>query len=140
MTKSLVNAVIATRDLISSVDGLRIVPDQPPEKIAVDLFAIVYPGPIEWVRGSSGMIKALPHIMIEVHKIRKDLARDIVKISGFGETIGRLLWSDTNITLPDTTGAATIDTIVEMTTDFGPLGYGSLETFGWLFDLKVKIW
>lgn len=141
MARSLVDAVRAVQDIVGAVEGLRGAPDQPPEKITVFPFSIAYPGPIDWVRGSSGMIKGLPHIILEIHQARKDLPRDILKITPYGEIVGRLLWSDTNVVLPDSSGTATVDTIVEMATDFFPkLGYGSLDTMGWQFVIQVKIW
>lgn len=139
MAKCLDDAIEAVLLLASQIDGLRQVAN-PKERYNVDPFAIAFPGDGTLEIGSSGMVKGLPHIILEIHKVRKDLPRDLEKVIPFFERFKALLAVDANRTLPDTAGNATVDTIVNVDFTFGPLGFADVQTLGWTFDIEVKIW
>lgn len=139
MAKTLDDAIEASLLLVSQIDGLRQV-SNPKERFSVDPFAFAYPGPGELLIGSSQMLKGLHHIIVEIHKVRRDLPRDLEKVIPFFEQFKDLLKVDANRTLPDTAGNATVDTIVSVTYDFDPGEQAEKTTLGWVFDIEVKIW
>lgn len=139
MAKKLEDAVEAVLLLISQIDGLRQVTN-PQERFNVDPFAVAYPGPCTLAIGSSQMVKGLPHIIVEIHKVRKDMARDLATVIPYLEEFKELLKVDANRTLPDSAGNATVDSIVSVSCEFGPSAWGEKPTIGWKFDIEVKIW
>lgn len=138
MAKNLDDAQDAILNLISEIDGLRSV-SNPQERFSADPFAVVFPGAGEWVKSSSGYVTGLGSIILEIHKIRKDLPRDLKIIKPFGELVMQKLLADANITLPDTGGDATVDVVNRIGWNFGPMGWAEIPTIGWEFEIEVKI-
>lgn len=139
MAKTLDDAIEAVLYHVSHFNGLRKVAN-PQERFSIDPFATAFPGPGEFQIVSSGMTKGLQHIILEIHKVRKDLPRDLEIIIPYGELVKDFLTIDANRTLPDSAGADTVDTIIGCDYDFGPLGWADVDTLGWQFDIEVKIW
>lgn len=139
MANTLDDAIEALLLMISTLPGLRAV-SNPQERYSVDPFATAFPGPGEFQIVSSGMTKGLQHIILEIHKVRKDLPRDLEVIIVYGQLVKDLLTIDANRTLPDSAGADTVSTIIGVDYDFGPLGWADVETIGYSFDIRVKIW
>lgn len=139
MAKNLDDAQEAILFLISQIDGLRKV-SHPQERFNVDPFAVVTPDEVSWEKVSSGSVKGLHTITLEIHKVRKDLPRDLEIVKPFGELIKDKLLSDTNQVLPDSAGNATVDTVTGLDGIFGQLGWADVPTVGWIFTIGVKIW
>lgn len=138
MAKNLDDAQAAVLYLVGQIDGLRTVTN-PQEQFSTDLFGVVFPGSGEWVKQSSGYVTGLGSIILEIHKIRKDLPRDLAIVKPFGELVMNKLLSDTNITLPDSEGNATVEVINRIGWNFGPMGWGDKPTVGWEFEIEIKI-
>lgn len=139
MAKNLDDAIEAVLYLASQLEGLRAA-STPLERIPVEQpFALAFPGSGGWEKESSGSVKGLHTIALLVIKKRGDLPRDLEEIIPFGERVKALFLSDTNQTLPDSDGNATVDTITGLTYDFGPVSWDTVARLGWTFEIGVKI-
>lgn len=139
MALALEDAVAATARLIRTIPGLRGAPTEPPEKISAFPFVITYPLFGEWEVRSRGNKVGLHTIAIEIHTARKDLPRDIQSVIPYGELVSAKLQHYDNTFLPDQAGASTCSAVLALRYVFGPLGYVTVPTIGYRFELDIKI-
>ena len=134
MSKTLVDAITEIQRLVATVDGIRVTPTYPPDQMNQFPFAICYPDSAAITKEGAGAIRGLHTIALEIHIPNKDKARNIATLIPIGAAVYRLLFQDTNATL-----ASTVDTIIAINYDFGPLGYESVDTIGWRFGIDIKL-
>ena len=139
MAKRLEDAIIALQGLVSEIDGIRDAPSEPPEKITTWPFAVAFPGDGEWIFGDASYDTGLHTLILQIHTARKDLPRDVLGIIDYGELVREKIRSNSNIFLPDTTGAATVSAVIGLRYTFGFLSYGGVPTLGWAFEVDIKI-
>lgn len=139
MALELEDAVAAVARLVGTIPGLRGSPTEPPEKITTFPFSITYPLLGEWEVRSRGNKVGLHTIAIEIHTARKDLPRDIQAVTPFGELVSAKLQHYDNVRLPDQAGNPTCSAVLALRYVFGQLGYVTLSTIGYRFELDIKI-
>lgn len=139
MALKLEDATAAVARLVGQIPGLRGSPTEPPEKIAVFPFSIVYPLFGEWTVRSRDNKVGLHTLAIEIHTARKDLPRDIQAVAPFGELVSAKLQHYDNTRLPDQNGNPTCSAVLALRYIFGPLGYVTVPTIGYRMELDIKI-
>lgn len=139
MARKLEDAVAAVARLVGTVPGLRGSPSQPPEKITEFPFAITTPGNGEWQVRSKGYMVGLHTIGVWIHMSREDLPRKVQTVTPFGELVAAVLLHSDNTSLPDAAGNPTASAILALRYTFGPLGYVTVPTMGYAFELDIKI-
>lgn len=139
MAKTLDDAIEAVLLMVSTLPGLRAA-SNPQERYSVDPFATAFPGPGTLELVSSEMVKGKTHIILQIHKVRKDLPRDLGIIIPYMERVKNLLKIDANRNFPDSTGADTIDSIIGIEYSFDPDTWAEVPTVRLSFDFEVKIW
>ena len=126
-------AIAATQVIVAAVTGIKQAPQYAPEQISEFPISIAYAGPGNAGFGPGGGMKGLRSIIIEIHVSRLDLPRDLQEVMGFADSVPLAL-------LADPTLGGTCSTFEQIDYDFGPLGYGSMETIGFRFVIQnVKI-
>lgn len=136
MAGEITAALAQIRTLVNTISGLRQTPSKPPESASAYPFAIVSLSEGSWTKESSGQVKGLHTITIEIHQSRTDLPRDLEKVEPYGDLVKDKLLLDANATLN-----GTVDSIVadDISYTFGALGYAEVITIGWSIDVPVKI-
>ena len=130
---SIRDAVAQIQENVDAVSGMRAAPTDPPESIRYFPFAVSYLEGGTWEVGPAGIKTGLHTIVCEVHVARKnDLAREVKKAMDYSDNIP-------NDLLDDITLGGTVETIVEMRYDFGPMGWGGVDTVGFRFYITVKM-
>ena len=126
-------AIAATQVIVAAVTGIKQAPAYAPEQISEFPISIAYAGQGRVEFGPGGGMKALRSIVIEIHVSRLDLPRDLQEVMGYADSVPSAL-------LADPTLGGTCSTFESIDYDFGPLGYGSMETIGFRFIIQnVKI-
>jgi len=77
---ALKDAIAEIVDELQEIDGIRHVPDEPPESNDAFPFAVVYPGAGRYKILAATNVLGLHNIIIELHVARKDLARDYTTV------------------------------------------------------------
>lgn len=126
---ALTDVIANIQDTLGVLTGIRGAPDAPPEQINVFPFIVVYPTGGEWIFGTAGEKKGLHDVVIELHVARKDLPRDVVTALGYAESIP-------NAIMKDPTFGGYASTFGSIDYDFGPLGWGGMETIGFKFTIR----
>lgn len=132
MAKTLDDALDQLATLIGQIDGIRIATSMPTGRSAQWPIAICTPGTGSWNTESSGLVKELHTLSVQVHVPWKDLPRAITKIRPLGKLIKDKILG--NLTLN-----STVDTVNEIRYTFGLLGLAHLDTIGWDIEVDVKI-
>lgn len=118
---------------LDAVPGIRSAPLYPPEQMLEGPFAVVYPGSGEAQFGTPGSKKELVTMVVEVMVVRKDLPRDIQKVTGFHDLV-------LNALMGDTTFGGLVDTYGRIDWTFGPLQWGDTDTVGYKFQIReIKV-
>ena len=126
---ALQDAINHIQDLTGAVDGIRAAPDYPPEQSNVYPFCVAYMGTGE-IGFDAGVGTAGIHsIVVELHVARKDLARDIAKAAPYVDSIPAAL-------LADPTLGGTVELFENITYEFTPMQWDTVETVGFRFILN----
>ena len=132
---TLQQAIDAIQDDLGALTGIRGAPDEPPEKITVFPFIVVYASSGEWRSDVPGNKIGLHVITIEIHVARKDLPRDVEKAMAYSESIPNAMLKAV-ATVGGDKFASTISTFSRITYTFGPMDWGDLKTLGFRFRLE----
>jgi len=129
------DAVQEVVNMLREVDGLRRVPDEPPENNDQFPFVIVYPGDGRYKGGPPGLVTGLHNIVIELHIARKDLPRDFSSAMVLFDRIPFKLFANLKAKK-----FSTIRTFSDIEYEFGPLNYAGIDTLGPTYTMtEVKI-
>ena len=134
MTKSIDDACKEIQTIVLAVSGIQAAPDYPPDKISQYPVSVCFAGSGNIKPTSGGGVEGLHQITLELHYPAKNRARAVEVLNPLARLIYRALFSDSNFSLN-----STIDTINEISYEFGPLGYDSVDTIGYTFTIDVKI-
>ena len=122
---------------LQTIEGIRRVPDEPPENNKQFPFAVVYPLTGLYTQGPAQLMKGLHNVNIELHVVRKaDLAREFNQVMDLIDTIPWELMKKLNDAEYDN-----LATIGQIEYTFGPLEWAEVPTIGVTFtitDVKVE--
>ena len=128
---TLQQAIDRVQALVGAISGIREAPDEPPETMAVFPFAVAYVTGGRWDSISAGWAIGYHTIALELHVSRVDLPRDVQEAMAYSESVANALIGD--ITLNDT-----VETITSINYTFGPIGWATVPTLGWRYEIEVK--
>ena len=133
---ALKEAVAEIIDELQTINGIRRVPNEPPENNDQFPFAVVYPITGLYTQGPAQLMKGLHSVNIELHVVRKaDLAREFNQIMDLIDTIPWELMK-----LLNDGGYSELDTIGQIEYTFGPLSWAGVETLGVTYTITgVKV-
>jgi hypothetical protein len=134
MTKSIDDACKEIQTIVLAVSGIQAAPDYPPDKISQYPVSVCFAGSGIVTKEGAGVIRGLHQITLELHYQAKNRARAVEVLNPLARLIYRALFNDSNFSLN-----STVDTINEISYEFGPLGYDSVDTIGYTFSIDVKI-
>jgi hypothetical protein len=121
--------------LVRAIPQVRSAPDFAPEKAPVgDIFSITYPEAGTAFFGTPGERKDLFSVVVEIMTPRKDLPRDIEKMT-------RLHQDFLDALMRDPTFGGTVETYNRIEWTFGPLAWNEAEALGYRFfirDIKLR--
>ena len=123
-------------DELQTIEGIRRVPDEPPENNKQFPFAVVYPLTGLYTQGPAQIMKGLHNVNIELHVVRKaDLAREFNQVMNLIDTIPWELMKKLNDAEYEN-----LATIGEIAYTFGPLEWAEVPTIGVTFTImNVKV-
>jgi len=142
MTKSLNDAYAATKRIALTINGLNDPgATQPSDLQQSGTFPFVVVGPGTGNFGPSARDQqAQEHeITLEIHAPMRQFPKHFDELKAYGDTVASTFLSSTNVVLPDSDGDATVSQITNLSYNFGPLGYGTFETYGWSFTITVRL-
>ena len=124
------------------VEGIRRVPEAPPESNDVFPFVVVYPLTGEYDLHTPEDMVGLHSINIELHVARKDLARDFGTLVDIMDDIPReLLDALTDGDIGESSSDVNLSTFGAINYTFGALEWAGVETLGVTYtinEVKVK--
>jgi hypothetical protein len=127
------DAINTLQSNMRGVEGMRAAPADPPENFAAFPISVAYPGTGTLTIGDpAGMYKGVLNLMLEVHVTRKDLPFDYRKIVVLFERIAQKLADDPTLGSNGTLAGP-------ITVTFQRLGWGEMDTIGWLFAVPFKV-
>lgn len=118
-------------DELKNLDGIRRIPDAPPENNNQFPFVVVYPISGSFTKPSSGWLIGLHDINIELHIKRKDLPRDFDEAMDLFQDLPKQLMSG-----QENGRFSNGFTWQAITYLFGPLEWAGVETIGFTFTLN----
>ena len=131
----LIDALQEIVDELHNVDGLRSVPDAPPESNDRFPFAMVYAESGEYVKEGHGWSLQLVNVEIQAHVARTDLARDYLELMTIVDKIPRQL--ESGLQNERFSAVETWDGPIGFT--FGNSSWGGIKTLAITYTLRVKI-
>lgn len=141
----LMDAAHALMGLIrTNIPAIKLAPNSPPANANQFPFAATWPGRGRWQSETESSALTLGTLILEIHVTAKNLPVAIETVFPLGDEIKRLLFSPTNLFLPDADGQPTVETLLlsERTGGvswiFGDLEWGDTETIGWRIEITVK--
>lgn len=135
MASQLRQVVEQIADAVRAVEGIRSVPNSPPDSASAFPFVVVYPANGVNLWNTAEDLRSLHDIKIDLHLARRDLAFDTKTAIDFAEAIpNAIAYAFKNGDMP----AAT--TIGDFDYTFSNLSYAGVETIGFSWTLNaVKI-
>ena len=134
MTKAVDDACKEIQTLVGAVTGIRAAPSYPPGKVSTFPVSLCFPGAGTITKEAGGAIRGLHQITLELHMDSQNKARAVEKLNPLARLVYRTLLEGENFQLN-----GTVDTINEISYEFGPLGYDATDTIGYTFTIDVKI-
>jgi hypothetical protein len=131
MAKTLTDAIEQVQVIVGAISGIKRAPHYPPDKMSEFPFAIAFPG-VGVFTPDAGAKRGLHQITLEIHTARKNMAQDVANIINYAESVSDALLANPRLN-------STVDTINQISYQFGPLGYDSVLTIGYTFTIDVKI-
>lgn len=132
MAKTLDDAADQLHTTVTAITGLNDPGTTAPESINTFPFVVTMPDSGSWMTEAANQKKGLHTLRCEIHVPLRNFPTNKNEVQGYGETV-----YDAIVTDPTLNG--TVDTVIGVRYTFGPLGYGTLETYGYAFEVDVKI-
>lgn len=133
---ALKDAIDEIIDELQTIEGIKRVPEEPPESNSAFPFVVVLPGTGDYHIGPPELMRGLHNVNIELHVARKDLPRDYLQVMNLIDTIPKELYNKLR-----TSGFNYLSTFGQIDYIFGPLSWAAVDTLGVTYtieDLKIQ--
>lgn len=126
--------VDAITNILSGLEGIKGLPDDPPEQMNQFPFGVVYAGNGEWNLGAPTTVWGTHNIIVELHVARKDLPRDVSRAMVYADSIPKAIIAAHAYDRIDNT----VVMLNKIAYEFRALGWGDAETLGFRFTVTVE--
>ena len=138
MAETVHEAADALKTLILTVTGVHDPGTTPPTQLTDFPVVLTFPENCTWRVNTSGVSDGSHTLTAELHWPWSTFPASWAEAKSYGETVKNTILSPTANGLTLNT---TVDVVAEIRGRFGqhPLGYGRLETYGWVFEVDIEI-